>query len=217
MEKPVGRLCRRLCLGVALAPGLSTAACLASDAAPGDASSLQVVAPTFTVTEKGEKRSVTTLGRLKNNSGECLEDIVVQINYFDTEHRLVDTVTRPVYGLIVPPGQEVAFRVRDDAAARSSDAYVSQDVAVASAEPHINTKATSSGFKDVLLNLLINWGPMLLLIGAWLYFMRRMRKADSPQGQILALIEKQNALLVEKNQLMARLVAAAEAGRASEA
>ena len=53
--------------------------------------------------------------------------------------------------------------------------------------------------------LLIDWFPMLVLVGVWLYFMRQMQSAKSPQRQYMA------AHLAEQkrhNEQMERLIAA---------
>ena len=39
-----------------------------------------------------------------------------------------------------------------------------------------------------ILGVLVNWFPMLLLIGVWIFFMRQINRKDSPQAQSLRLI-----------------------------
>jgi hypothetical protein len=51
---------------------------------------------------------------------------------------------------------------------------------------------------------------MLLLIGVWIFFMRKINRKDSPQAQSLRLIEQQNALFDAQNKLLERLAVAAE-------
>jgi ATP-dependent Zn protease len=47
----------------------------------------------------------------------------------------------------------------------------------------------------MLIDLLINWFPMLLLIGVWIFFMRQMRGANSPQQQAFAEQKRHNDAL----------------------
>lgn len=203
------KLARQLFLLAAFAPGLSLAAC-PSEGPEGDASSLQVISPTFSVSEEEGHRNITTLGTLKNSSGDCLEEIVVEIKFFDASKKLVDTVTQPVYGVVVPAGKDVAFRIRD-VAAKPREAYAEQSVRVVSAEPRFSRGGRPQASSYSLQDFAVNWGPMLLLIGVWAFFIARSRSKNSPQGRTLALFEQQNAIFAEQSQLLARLAAAVEA------
>lgn len=151
---------------------------------------------------------VTTLGALKNSSADCLEKVVVEIKYFDTKRTLIDTVTQPLYGVVVPAKQEAAFRVRDDAA-QSKDAYATQSVRVVSAEVR-GSRNTKQPASSPFVDFLVSWGPMFLLIGVWIFFMQRMKRKDSPQSRTLAMFERQNAILEAQNSLLARIATAAE-------
>lgn len=64
--------------------------------------------------------------------------------------------------------------------------------------------------RPLLMEILVAWGPMLLLIGVWIFFMRKINRKDSPQAQSLRLIEQQNALFDAQNKLLERLAVAAE-------
>jgi ATP-dependent Zn protease len=44
-------------------------------------------------------------------------------------------------------------------------------------------------------NLLVSWLPFLLLIGVWIFFMRKMRDANSPQQRALAEQRRHNDVL----------------------
>lgn len=137
---------------------------------------------------------VTTIGTIRNASESIVEDIVVEVKYFNAEKKLVDVVTQPLYGIVVPASQEVAFRVRD-AADKPKREYAASTVRVVSAEQRVvqQPQPTKSAFS--WSDLLVSWGPMLLLIGVWIFFMRKMGKKGSPQLRTVELIEKQNAVL----------------------
>jgi len=138
---------------------------------------------------------VTTIGTIKNASDSPIEDLVIEVKYFDADKKLIDVVTQPVYGLVVPASQEVAFRIRD-VADKPKAAYVSNTVRVISAEPRVTQqpRPKQSSFSWIV-DLLVSWGPMLLLIAVWIFFMQRMSKKGSPQVRTIELIEKQNAIL----------------------
>lgn len=164
--------------------------------------------PTLSVSESEGQRIVTTLGALKNASSDCLDSIVVEVKYFDSKKTLIDTVTQPLYGVVVPPKQEVAFRVRD-AAAQPKESYATQAVRVVSADVR-GTRNAKQPANSPFVDFLVSWGPMLLLIGVWIFFMQRMKRKDSPQGKTLAMFEQQNAILEAQNGILSRIAAAAE-------
>src|SRR5258708_36315495 len=128
---------------------------------------------------------MATLGALKNSSSTCFNSVVVEVKYFDSKNQLIDSITKELYGVVAPPSQEVAIRIRDEAA-NPKEAYASQVVRVVDAEPRrasLNAKSQSVG--AIAIDYLANWAPMLLLIGVWIFFMQRMKRKDSPQGKTL--------------------------------
>lgn len=42
--------------------------------------------------------------------------------------------------------------------------------------------------EKLFIELLVSWGPMLLLIGVWLFFMRRMRGTQQKQQDYMAAV-----------------------------
>ena len=183
-------------------------ACPQSDGPVGSEADLTVLSTSFTVSDEDQRRMVTTLGRLKNASSDCLEEIFLEVKFLDATGGVIDTVTQPAYGLVVPAKGEASFRVRDTASQPKS-AYVSQSVRVLAAEAR--RKPVPKTQSSPLVEFLVAWGPMLLLIGVWIFFMQRMKRKDSPQGRSLALIEQQNSILEAQNALLARIAAATEA------
>lgn len=64
-----------------------------------------------------------------------------------------------------------------------------------------------------LLSVIINWFPMLLLIGVWVYFMKSMMgKSRGASGKSYAiLLEEMNAEMRRQNDLLERIVSGHEA------
>lgn len=168
------------------------AAC--SQRLPFDSATVSIIDTSLTYTQGEGPPFITTIGAIKNSSESFIEDIVVEVKYFNADKKLIDVITQPIYGLVVPASQEVAFRIRD-VADKPKTAYVSNSIRVVSAEqrptPQPQAKQSSFSWAD----LLASWGPMLLLIAVWVFFMRRMNKKGSPQVRTVELIEKQNAVL----------------------
>ena len=179
-------------LALALGAASSTSAlagCNARVGAPAIVdTSMLVVAPTsMDVTVESGHRLVTTLGTIANPSRDCFQNVVLELQYFDAAKNHVDTVTEAVDGLVVPAGDTAQFRVRESAA-RDATAYVSQSVRVVDAGVRW-TKEPPSG--QSVIDLLVPWLPMLLLIGVWIYFMRRYSSGKSLQGRMFAVMEQQ--------------------------
>lgn len=189
----------------------ATASAIAdTDSEQSATASLSVINASFSVSDSDDPRLVTSIGIIKNPSEVAFQSIVLEIRYFDGKGNLVDVITPPIYESLTTPSKEIAFRVRDDAI-KPKDAYVSQTVRVVSAVP--KRKPENAGVQtnsSFFLNLLYSWGPMLLLIGVWLYCMRRMNRKDSPQVKAVALFEKQNTILENQNRLLERIALASE-------
>ena len=202
---------RTLLLLLALGLAMQVAsACPPSEGPRGTAQDLTVVSPAFSVADDDDERTITTVGLLRNGSSACIDAIRVEVRYFDARNALIDTATSQLYQVEVPAGQEVAFRVRTDAA-RTKERYASQLVRVVSVGAPGKQKSPPAP-ESFLVQLVSSWGPMLLLIGVWVFFMRKINRKDSPQAQSLRLIEQQNALFDAQNRLLERLAIAAEQG-----
>lgn len=83
---------------------------------------------------------ITTIGTIKNPSDMPIENVVVEVKYFNASNELIDVVTEPIYGVVVPASNEVAFRVRD-VADKPETAYVSHSVRIVSAEHRANQRS----------------------------------------------------------------------------
>ena len=195
---------------------LQATLCLSANAAcdrgvhtSAGAEDLTVVKAEFSVGTVEAQRTVTTLGSLSNKSAACLDTIVIEVQYFNDKGALVDTVTQQLYGVVAPPNQEVSFRVRD-AAAKPKEAYAKQSVRVVPADVRSYRGRTQEAEQSTLMGILISWGPMLLLIAVWLFFMKRMKSKDSPQGKTLTLIEQQNAILESQSKFVLRIAESIE-------
>ena len=64
---------------------------------------------------------------------------------------------------------------------------------------------------SVLFDYLVSWGPMLLLIGVFVFFIKRVSGKGSLQNRTLALLESQSIHLETQLRLLERLAVAAEA------
>jgi len=204
VKKTIGALALILTLAAS-----SAIACSRVDAVSGNAKDLSIGTAAFSVADGGGRPVLTTLGTIKNGSANCLGSILVEVKYFDAKNGLIDTITETLYGVVVPGEGEVAFRV-SDAASRPKEAYATQTIRVVSAEPKGVRPRTPRSTMDTLGEYLLNWAPMLLLIGVWIFFMRRSKRKDSPQIRTITLIEEQNALFDAQNKLLARIAAAVE-------
>ncbi|NHZ79115.1 hypothetical protein F2P44_07465 [Massilia sp. CCM 8695] len=195
-------------LACILAFPASAFACGYDDASPAVVNKLAVSNTSFEVSDG--PRMVTSLATLKNGSADGVRDIMLEVKYFDANHVLVDTVTQSVDELVVPASGEVAFRIRD-LAAREKEAYASQEIRIISAEAIKPHRKQSPSVTSQILDFLYSWGPMLLLIGVYIYFIKRANGKNSPQNRMMVLLESQSAHLNAQLRLLERLAVAAEA------
>jgi hypothetical protein len=184
--------------------GTAGAACTYQPDFDDAGSAIQVLQPTFSWNGGDRSAVINALGVLKNTSSACADSIVVEVRFFDEQKNVVDVITSPLDGIVVPASKEVAFRVQG-AAAQPKSMYASMSARVVSAEHRYRGTSQSPTWKSRLLDFLANWGPMLLLIGVWLWVMRRYSGKKSPQQRTLALWEQQIELQRENLAAMQRL------------
>src|SRR5688572_14854556 len=96
---------------------------------------LAVVQSTFHYAEAAEKcgASISVVGTIRNHGDIPVKDIFVQVRYLDASGALIDAEGADQYGLVIPPGSEVAFRVRSQPA-RARDAYATHRVTIVTAK-----------------------------------------------------------------------------------
>lgn len=152
---------------------------------------------------------ITVIGKMKSRSAVTLENIVLEVQFYNSNKVLIDSVSQELYSVVVPPSSDVTFRVRDDAD-KAKNQYSYHVIKVIGAEQRdanqSNKKKRSPGFLDFL----ISWGPIVVLIAVWVFFIRQMYKRNSPQNRSLALIDQQNKLFMHQNELLERLASAVE-------
>ena len=170
---------------------------------------LRVSDAILSYSQEDGRNIITTIGTIKNLSSARADELVVEIKYFDRNKTLVDSVTQPLFGIVVPPGQDVSFRIRDSAD-KPKAAYATNIARVVSAEQRTTPNPQNKNQSSLLTDLFISWAPMLFLIGVWIYFMRKMNRKDSPQKRTLELIELQNVTLARQAEAIERLVTIAE-------
>jgi len=75
---------------------------------------------------------ISTIGFIRNDSPLAWKNVQLEVRYFDSEGRLVDTRTEVFWDRRLPPGDQQAFRIRGPAD-KPGSAYVSQKVLLRSA------------------------------------------------------------------------------------
>jgi hypothetical protein len=181
--------------------GTAGAACSWQPDFDDASSAIQVLQPSFNWSGGERGAMINALGVLKNTSAACADNIVVEVRFFDEQKNVVDVITSPLDGIVVPASKEVAFRVQGPAAQPKS-VYASLSARVVSAEQRYRgTTQAAPTWTSRVLDVLAGWGPMLLLVGVWLWVMRRYSGKKSPQQRTLLLWEQQIEL--QRQQLAA--------------
>jgi ATP-dependent Zn protease len=151
-----------------------------------------------------EGRIITTFGVMKNGTEACIEDIVLEITYFDSQNKQIDVVTRTLFEVVIPPSQEVKLRIRGQAD-KPKESYSSSAVRVISAESQIKHNKT-----PLWQELLVNLSPMILLIGVSIFIARKYNGSKSPQQRSLAVLEAHLNAVTRQNEFLERLAVATE-------
>ena len=141
---------------------------------------------------------VTALAELTNKATTRVSDLVVEVRYLDAQGRMVDATTQSLYGVRIAPGATAAVQV-ESAAAQPRTSYATAQLRIVDL---VFPQSQSDSKRSFWIEMLFSWGPMLLLIGVWVFLMRRY----SVDYQ-----KRYAELMAEQNQWMARQVAALEA------
>ena len=120
---------------------------------------------------------------------------MVEAKLADSTGKVIEVLTESLYGITVPAGQQVAFRMQGSAAA-SESAYASVQARVTSGETQ---KARPQQKPESrIIAFLVSWGPMLVLILVWVYLARKFNGKGSLQNRTVDLIAEQNAILTKQ-------------------
>ena len=60
---------------------------------------------------------------------------------------------------------------------------------------------------ETLYQILISWAPMLILIGVWIFFMKRLRM---PQSKQMEYLKRQNELMEQFVEISGRIAVSLE-------
>jgi len=165
--------------------------------------SLDITKSNINFTHFDDYNEITCVGKILNKSNIPIKEVVFQVQYFNATGDLIDTVTGYEYSYIVPPKEEIAFRVSGTSARSLNEDYTSHKVIVTSAKQDLpSTKKR----KNFIIELMISWGPMFLLIAVWIFFIRKFQGKNSPQKKIIVIQEKQYELIKAQNELFADLI-----------
>jgi len=143
----------------------------------------------------GETPYISTIGYINNDSEYPLEDISIEVRYFDEKGNIIDSDFENIYSLVVPPKEKVSFKLQATAIAEK-DSYSSHEVHIIHAAQNIpcNKKSKSrnnSNTYNTIKKVLIGWFPLLLLIFIWIFFVKKYSGKGSNQHKLVELMERQ--------------------------
>ncbi len=99
-------------------------------------------------------------------------------NYMGYSEFLEEVRNKQIKSAVIADGQggtEIAAVTNDDRKIRTTATYLDRGLVgdLIANDVKFDVKAREEG--SLLMTLLVSWGPMLLLIGVWVYFMRQMQ------------------------------------------
>lgn len=94
---------------------------------------MSIVESSFRFNTAGDSTHVSAVGTIRNDSEDvAVDDIYIEVQYFDAEGSMIDAEGAEQYGLVLLPGSEAAFRLHAHASAPESE-YASHEVFIRSA------------------------------------------------------------------------------------
>ncbi|PAT31447.1 hypothetical protein [Vandammella animalimorsus] len=195
-------------LAASLAFAAALTAAQANATAPGyDTVRLSDIDYSYSAPAEGQAccGALTALGKATNTSDLALENPVFEVQFFDAQGKLIDAFNDVTYGLKLPPWQDMMVSL-SGRARYEAGRYASAQIRLISGEfteagSHQHAPAFS---QTVWMRLLLNWGPMLLLIGVWLWLVRRSG-GSTYSRDLLTLVQEQNQLLARQVAALKRL------------
>jgi hypothetical protein len=182
---------------IALLLSINTFACVDHSLLQPD-SALQVLNTSVSTASVQGPMLVTVIGELKNTTANKIDSLILEAKMTDASGKVIDVLSESVYGLVVPPGEQVSFRLQG-AAATTSAKYANAQVRVVSAEAHPMASAQPSpSLFNRLTEIAISWGPMILLLLVWVFLARKYSGKGSTQDKMLKALVEQNALLTQQ-------------------
>lgn len=163
--------------------------------------SLSVISSKIEQTKMGNYDVLACLGKIKNTADKQWDDIVIEVQFFDANNELIDSITESKYQMVIPPRDEVAFKVSGKAI-KSSNAYSSHKVRILSAKLTKKPCSKKSLFVKILTSVL----PFIILFAIGFFFFRKSQSKDSPQSRIIANQEAHLKVAEEQNALFKELI-----------
>ncbi|WP_411991107.1 hypothetical protein [Agarivorans sp. DSG3-1] len=157
---------------------------------------------------------VSVVGEIKNSGTYPVEDVILEIRFFDDKGNLIDAITESLYSIVIPRNDSVVFKL-GTSATMPEESYSSHKVRVISSYGNYPSgSCDSSSVPQKTDNrwkkLLISWSPMLLLIAVWVLLARRYSGRKSPQQKMVNLMEQQVETGEQTKSDIQRLADAAE-------
>ena len=98
-----------------------------------------------------------------------------QIGYSDFLEEVRSKRIRTVTLQEGPAGTEIVATTTDDKRLRSTATYLDRGLVGDLINNGVKFDVKPREEPSLLMSILVSWGPMLLLIGVWIYFMRQMQ------------------------------------------
>ncbi len=183
----------------------STALLTIANAVPKEANlqkSLSIADSKINYTTYDGYNSISCIGTIENHSNVKWLYPVIEVQFFNSNNELIDTITDRQYNMVVPANDSVAFRL-DGQPDKAKSEYVSHQVRITSAEQVKKCKSKSKKkFSDVLLTLL----PAFLIIFFFTRYSKISQGKNSPQNRIIENQEKSNKLIEEQHKMQNKLM-----------
>jgi hypothetical protein len=156
----------------------------------------QVTDTKFNYRAYSDSSHVFTIGHIQNSGKYPLEDIVIEVQFFDGDGELIDVTRRTLYNIRILPKEKAPFKI-ETFAAHKQELYVSQEVHIIDADQDIPCSSNSKkGFISDLIGMLL---PIVIFFAIFILLMRKYQGKGSNQDKLVNLMERQVDLVEAQN------------------
>ncbi len=161
--------------------------------------SLKITTSEINYKEGKTYNHLSCMGKIKNNSNLKWSSIIIEVNFFNENKKLIDTITENIYDLTIQPNDEVTFRVTGYPSKKASE-YVTHEARITDAYSPKKCKSKKKG--STLSNFLMEFAVPILLIILMISLIIASRRKGSPQNKIIDLNKESQKLIKEQNDII---------------
>ncbi|MEA3490802.1 MAG: FxLYD domain-containing protein [Campylobacterota bacterium] len=140
-----------------------------------------------------------TIGHVQNNGEYSLENVTIEVQFFNKNGEVIDVANKFLYGTTIAPKEKAVFKVQT-LAAHEKELYASQKVRILDAKQdkpcNKRDPKEKSGFISELIGMML---PIIIFFAIFIFLMRKYQGKGSGQERLINLMDSQVELIKKQN------------------